>query len=289
MLMTNQQPAKLSKPGVGALDDPAAFVSSEFAAVLVASEFAVLSVGDDQLDAAFLQPLAQRVGVVGAVGDHPFGLLPGTAFGPGDADFGECGLRKTDFSRRGTFEPNSQWKTLAVDQYHPLRALAPLGFSDRGAPFFAGAKLPSRKASSHFSSPSASSHTSCSSHRFSRRQQVVGDGTSRAGTATPIRSAKSIKCLPNSPGSRPTNAPACRCAASASAAMARSTPTAPRSTTRIASSPSKKLIKPTSSGENKKLEAESTYETCSRHFLLLLPVAESMTVGLLFRHAINSV
>ena len=184
--MTNQQPAKLSKPGVGALDDPAALVSSEFAAVLVASEFAVLSVRDDPLDAAFLQPLAQRVGVVGAVGDHPFRLLPGTASGPGDADFGERGLRKTSFSRRGTFEPNSQWKTAAVDQYHPLRALAPLGFSHRGAPFFAGAKLPSRKVSSHFNSPSASSapssarhassHTSCSSHRFSRRQQVAGDG-----------------------------------------------------------------------------------------------------------------
>ncbi len=184
--MTDQQPAKLSKPGVGALDDPAAFVSSEFAAVLVAPEFAVLSIGDNQLDAAFLQPFAQRVGVVGAVGDHPFRLLPGTAFGPGDADFGERGLRKTSFSRRGTFEPNSQWKTAAVDQYHPLRALAALGFSDRGAPFFAGAKLPSRKVSSHFSSPSpssapssarhASSQTSCSSHRFSRRQQVAGDG-----------------------------------------------------------------------------------------------------------------
>jgi hypothetical protein len=52
----------------------------------------------------------------------------------------------------------------------------------------AGAKLPSRKASSHFSKPSASSapssarqassHTSCSSHCFRRRQQVGGEGNS---------------------------------------------------------------------------------------------------------------
>ena len=35
--------------------------------------------------------------------------------------------------------------TLAVDHHHPLRSLAPLGFSDSCAPFFAGAKLPSRK------------------------------------------------------------------------------------------------------------------------------------------------
>lgn len=197
--MADQQPAELSEPCVGAFDDPAAFVAPELSPVLVASVPAIFAIGDDQLDAAFLQPLAQRVGVVGAVGDHPFRFLSGTAFGPGDADFGERGLRKTSFSRRGTFKPNSQWKTAAVDQYHPLRALAPLGFSNCGAPFFAGAKLPSRNVSSHFSSPSASSapssarhassHTSCSSHRFSRRQQVVGDGylSGRNRHADPVR------------------------------------------------------------------------------------------------------
>jgi hypothetical protein len=36
----------------------------------------------------------------------------------------------------------SQRKTAAVDHHHPLRPLAPLGFSDSAAPFFAGAKLP---------------------------------------------------------------------------------------------------------------------------------------------------
>jgi len=76
--------------------------------------------------------------------------------------------------------------TPTVDQYDPLRAFATLGFTDRRAPFFAGAKLPSRNVSSHFSRPSpssapsnahhASSHTLCSPHSFSRRQQVAGDG-----------------------------------------------------------------------------------------------------------------
>jgi hypothetical protein len=58
---------------------------------------------------------------------------------------GERGFRKRSFSRRSTFPPNSQRKTLTVDQYHPLRALATLGFTDCGAPFLAGAKLPSYK------------------------------------------------------------------------------------------------------------------------------------------------
>jgi hypothetical protein len=184
--MANEKSAELTEPCIGSFDDPAALVASEFPAVFVLSFLAVLAVRNDEVDASFLQPFAQRVGVVGAVGDHPFRLLSRSAFGPGDLDLGERGFRKRNFSRRGTFKPNSQRKTATVDQYHPLRALAALGFTDRGAPFFAGAKLPSKNVSSHFRSPSpsnapssarhASSQTSCSSHCFSRRQQVAGDG-----------------------------------------------------------------------------------------------------------------
>ena len=198
MLMTNQQAAELTEPGVGPRDDPAAFVSPEFAPIFIASLLVVAPVGHDQLDAPLPQPFAQRVRVVGAVGDHPFRLLPRTAFGARHADLLKRGFRKRSFSRRGTFQPNSQRKTLTVDQYHPLRALATLGFTDRRAPFFAGAKLPSRKHSSHFSKPSpssapssarhASSHTPCSSHCFNRRQQVGGEGNSsgRKRQAAPV-------------------------------------------------------------------------------------------------------
>ena len=184
--MADQQSAELTEPCVGALDDPAAFVSPELPSVLVFSPLVILAVRNDEVDAALLEPFAQRVGVVGAVGDYPFRLRSRTSLGTGDLDFGERGFRKRNFSRRGTFKPNSQRKTATVDQYHPLRALAALGFTDRGAPFFAGAKLPSRNVSSHFSSPSpssapssarhASSQTSCSSHCFNRRQQVAGEG-----------------------------------------------------------------------------------------------------------------
>jgi len=184
--MAYKQSAELTEPSVGALDDPAALVASEFPAVFVAPVLAVLAIRDDEVDASLLESISQRIGVVGTVGDHAFGLLPRTAFGARDFDFGERGLRKRNFSRRGTFEPNSQRKTATVDQYHPLRALAALGFTDGGAPFFAGAKLPSRNVSSHCSNPSpssapsnarhASSQTPCSSHCFSRRQQVAGEG-----------------------------------------------------------------------------------------------------------------
>ena len=143
MLMANQQSAELTKPCVRSLYDPTAFVSPQFASIFVAPCFVVLPVGHDQIDAPLLQPLAQRIGIVGPVGDYPLRLLPRPAFWSRHTDFGERGFRKRSFSRRGTFEPNSQRKTFTVDQYHPLRALATLGFADGCAPFFAGAKLPS--------------------------------------------------------------------------------------------------------------------------------------------------
>ncbi len=185
--MANQESAELSEPRIGSLDDPATLVASELAAIFMLPLLAVLAIRNDAVDASSFEPLAQRVGVLGAVGDHPFRLGSRPAFRAGNLDFGERGLRKRNFSRRGTFEPNSQRKTATVDQYHPLRPLTALGFTDCRAPFFAGAKLPSRNVSSHFSSPSpssapsnvrqASSHTFYSSHCFNRRQQVAREGS----------------------------------------------------------------------------------------------------------------
>ena len=184
--MSDKQSSELVEPCVGAFDDPAALVASELAPVFILPVLVVRPVRDDEVDAAPLEPLTQRIGVVGSVGDYPFRLGSRPAFGTRNFDFGERGFRKRNFSRRGTFKPNSQRKTATVDQYHPLRTLATLGFTDGRAPFLAGAKLPSRNVSSHFSRPSpssapssarhASSQTSCSSHCFNRRQQVAGDG-----------------------------------------------------------------------------------------------------------------
>lgn len=198
MLMTNLQSAELAEPCVGSLHDPATNVSSQFAPIFVAPLLVVLPVGRNQFDAAFLESLPQRVRVVAAVSDYSLRLLARPAFATRYPDFGERGFRKRNFCRRGTFQPNSQRKTLTVDQYHPLRALAPLGFTDGGAPFLAGAKLPSKKVSSHLSRPCsssapsrvrhASSQTPSSSQRCSRRQQVEGEGNSsgRKRQAAPV-------------------------------------------------------------------------------------------------------
>jgi hypothetical protein len=244
--MTDQQASELAKPGVGSFDDPTPLVAPQCSAIRIAPLLAILPVRGDQLDAAFLQSLAQRIGIIGGVGDHPFRFLPRTAFRSQHADLGERGFRKRNFVRRGTFQPNSQRKTLTVDQYHPLCPLAPLGFPDGRAPFFAGAKLPSRKVSSHFSKPSSSSapsrvrhacsQTPSSSHCLRRRQQVEGAGNSSGKN----RHAAPVCRIHRMPSKHPRfdaqgrpRLSGCRLGGAASAPPV---PTAPRSTASAVSS-----------------------------------------------------
>src|SRR5215469_1960212 len=157
MVMANQQTSELPEPCIGSLYDPTTFVAPQFAAIVVSPFLIVVPIRSNQFDATLLPPPAQGIGVISAVGDHSLRFLPRPAFGPGDANFFKRGVRKCNFCRRGTFQPNSQRNTLTVSQYHPLRAFATLGFSDCGAPFLAAAKLPSTKDSSHLSSPLSSS------------------------------------------------------------------------------------------------------------------------------------
>jgi len=188
MFMTNQQPAELAQPRVGSLHDPAALVSPQLASVFIPSVLVIFPVRHNQFDATLAEPPTKRIRIIGAISDHAFRLLSRTTFGPWYTDLAQRGFRKRNFIRRGTFQPHSQRNTFTVDQYHPLCALATLGFTDGSAPFFAGAKLPSRKLSSQSSKPSLSSaprkarhafsQTPCSSHRCSRRQQVEGEGNS---------------------------------------------------------------------------------------------------------------
>jgi len=189
-VIAHDQAAEVAQPGEGAFHGPPPPVSPECPTVLRRGPAPILAVRGDQLDAAPGQLLAQRITVVAPVGNQAFRLLPGTpgSMPPPYADCRERRLDELDLRRGRSVKVVSQRKTLAVDHHPPLRPLAPLGFSDSAAPFFAGAKLPSRNASLQFNcwrsfnSPrnarQISSQTSCSSQSRSRRQQVEGDGNS---------------------------------------------------------------------------------------------------------------
>src|SRR5467141_4777453 len=185
-IVTHHQATEVAEPGVSACDDPTPLVTSQGATILRRRFLPVRAMRDNQFDASSCQPLTQRITVVGLVGDHPHGLLsrPTRTMTPTYADRRKRGFREPDFRRGGRVKVVSQRKTAAVDHHHPLRALAPLGFSDSSAPFLAGAKLPSKKDSLHcncFRSLSSArnarqtfSQMPCSSQSRSRRQQVEG-------------------------------------------------------------------------------------------------------------------
>jgi hypothetical protein len=153
------------------------------------------------LDAPTSQALPQGIAVVAPIRHHALGLLPGTTrlMPSAYADRPQCRFRERDFVRGRCVKLVSQRKTLAVDHQHPLRAFPPAGFADRGAPFLAGAKLPSRNDSLHFSSsrPFSSpknarqmfSQIPCCSQARSCRQQVDGCGNSsgRSCQRAPLR------------------------------------------------------------------------------------------------------
>src|SRR5437879_2144535 len=189
-VITHNQVAEVAEPGEGALDFPAPSVAPQRSSVLGHRFAPIPAVRRDQFNPAHSQPLSQRIAVVTTIGDQAQRFLPRPprAGSAAYADRRERRFREPRFVRGCRTKVLSQRNTLAVDHHHPLRALAPLGFSDSSAPFLAGAKLPSRKDSLHcscFRSLSSArnarqilSQTPCSSQSRSLRQQVAGEGNS---------------------------------------------------------------------------------------------------------------
>jgi hypothetical protein len=204
-IVANDQAAEIAEPGEGSFDLPATTVTAQGSTVLRSRLAAIPAMRRDQFDAARRQLRAQRITVEGPIGNHPSHALAGpTAASSAHTDRGERFFREPDLIRGRRVKLLSQRNTLAVDHHHPLRALAPLGFSDFRPPFLAGAKLPSRNdslqssCSRSFSSARNArqmvSQTSCSSQSRSRRQHVAGEGNSsgRSCQRAPLRKIQRI-------------------------------------------------------------------------------------------------
>ena len=189
-IVAHDESAEVGEPSKGAFHGPPTLIAAQRSAILGRGFAPVLAMRGDQLDAARRQLLPKRIAIVAAVGDEANRLLPRPAGSMPSPylDRREGRFDELDFRGGRRVKVVSQRKTRAVDHHHPLRPLAPLGLADPGAPFFAGAKLPSRKDSLQFiccrslSSPKKVrqifSQTSCSSQSRSLRQQVEGEGNS---------------------------------------------------------------------------------------------------------------
>src|ERR1039458_5456968 len=208
-VVAHDQASEVSEPRIRPFDNPSPSVAPQCATILRGWPNAIPLVRADQFDASLPQAFPQRIAVIGFVGDHPHRLLPRTArvMTPSYADRRERRLGELDFRRGCRVKVVSQRNTAAVDHHHPLRPLAPLGFSDSAAPFFAGAKLPSRNDSLHFNcrrsfnslrnARQTFSQMLCSSQSRSRRQQVEGCGYS-SGKSCHLAPLRRIHKMPSS-------------------------------------------------------------------------------------------
>lgn len=186
--MTDEKTAEVSQPSEGPFYFPTFAIASQRSAIVERRLLAALAMWRDQKNAAFEQAPAQRIAVVTSIGDHAQWPVARATARLRHRNLFQGALGERDFRWAGRGQLASQRNTRAVDHHHPLCALATLGLADALAPFFAGAKLASRKLSSQSSVPRASSserkarqilsHTPCFSHRANRRQQVAGLGYS---------------------------------------------------------------------------------------------------------------
>lgn len=193
----DHQSAEVAYPGKRPFRFPATSIASQLAAILKRPFSSIASVRANQVDLPSLQTPSQRIGIRRLVVNQP----PYLAFPIRRIQYG---FDQIHFGRRCRGNEASQRNTFAVDHHHPLRTLAALGFSNTGAPFLAGAKLPSEKVSSQsskalrsisLSSPRhALSHAPTLSQYCKRRQQVLGDGKcgGKSFQRAPLRSTHKI-------------------------------------------------------------------------------------------------
>jgi hypothetical protein len=207
-LIAHYQASKITKPCKCALHLPALSISSELSAILRLIIFSVSAVWYNHIYFQMLKALSKWITVISLIADQPLrSLFRPTSARTRNANRVKSLFGKLYFRRGCRGKDASQRNTLAVDHHHPLCSFALFGFSNASAPFFAGAKLPSMKASSQSSSPFASSmdrnlrHTSSqtpwSSQRRSRLQHVAGLGY-RSGKSCHLAPVRSTHNMPSS-------------------------------------------------------------------------------------------
>ena len=191
---SNKAPV-VAEPSDGAFNLPASFITPESSAILGLRFAPILPVWSHKLDTLFSKFGAKLIRVIRFVTHQSFGFL---------AQLINRLVNQRYLMWTGRGKGHSQRNTLAISHHHELRTLAPLGFSDFWAPFFADTKLPSIKHSAQLIWPRLSSllmkvrqifnQTPSSSHILSRLQQVLGLGyfSGRSFHLAPVRKIQRI-------------------------------------------------------------------------------------------------
>ena len=184
------------QPGEQALDLPAASIASQGTSVLRLASLSPVR-GNHCNAPIFFQFGVKLVTVVSLVADQtPRQLIGKSAI--------QSVLNQSHFMRRRAGHVKGERKTSSVCHCHDLGALAALGFTNGTAPFFAGANVPSIKASRKSSLPrsrmssakvrSMVSNTPSFRQRWNHRWQVWYGGyrSGRSFHGAPVRKIQRI-------------------------------------------------------------------------------------------------
>jgi len=189
MFPTGNKPSVIAQPCNGPFNFPTALVTSEGTSILKFA-FSAASIWNDQLNSLLSKSLTKFLRIISFVTHQVLGCFTKLI----NRLFNKSYLMWT-----GRGNGHSQRNTLAIRHHHELGTLAPLGFADFWAPFFAETNVPSIKHSLQSIWPLLSSlrikvrhifsQTPCSSHIFNRLQQVLGLGyfSGRSFHLAPVR------------------------------------------------------------------------------------------------------
>ncbi len=199
IVVSHNQSSESSKPCEGALDYIASPVSIQESEVLSIDVSIILSMRRQKVYASFSELFSMRVAVISLVSDHSLGSGFGSAWSfLEDPVVRHDVFEERELSGRYRVGMAPRRHTLAIDYHHVVRSLASFGFSDRRAPFFAGTKVASTRASSQSSMWLASHSARRTRHmfvmtpascQFIRRRQHVepsGNSTGRSRHVAPV-------------------------------------------------------------------------------------------------------
>src|SRR5579859_4500006 len=138
IFVANNETTEVKQPGEEPLDFPTPPKSSQRSPILC-GHFPVLFVRRNHFHSILVHHFPVKLVTVVC-------LVPNQSFGNiGDDPFLDGFLDECHFSRRSTFCPQGERKTMAVCNTHDLGALAALGLADESPPFLAGTNVPSTK------------------------------------------------------------------------------------------------------------------------------------------------
>ena len=128
---TNNQSSEVLQPGKSTLNLPSTPVTPQFATILIFLGLIVFTVGTDQFNAAFQQPLAKRITVVPLIRYDADRILPWptTTFSR-HRNLLNSGLQPFYFTRPGRIKISADRDSLAIDHHHPLCTLPAFGLSN---------------------------------------------------------------------------------------------------------------------------------------------------------------